>query len=79
MKEGPSSFPLRLPRSTRQRAVELAHNEGLSLNQFIVLAVTEKIVRLELLNKAGDLQQTSANRQKEPSHTSAADTGSSGE
>jgi predicted HicB family RNase H-like nuclease len=48
MKDGPSSFPLRLPRSIREQAVESAQNEGQSLNQFITLAVTEKIVRLEL-------------------------------
>lgn len=46
----PSSFALRLPRSTRQKAVELAQNDGMSLNQFITLAVTEKIVRLEPLS-----------------------------
>jgi len=52
MKDGPSSFPLRLPRSTRLQAIEVAQNEGLSLNQFIALAVTEKIVRLERLDEA---------------------------
>ena len=52
MKDGPSSFPLRLPKSTRLQAIELAQNEGLSLNQFITLAVTEKIVRLERLDEA---------------------------
>lgn len=52
MKDLPSSFPLRLPRSTRERAIEVAQKEGLSLNQFITLAVTEKIVRLELMAEA---------------------------
>ncbi len=43
----PGSFPLRLPVSTRRQANDLAHREGLSLNQFISLAVAEKITRLE--------------------------------
>jgi hypothetical protein len=46
-KKRPGSFPLRLPVSMRFRAVDLAHQEGLSLNQFISLAVAEKITRLE--------------------------------
>lgn len=41
------SFPLRLPHSMRRQANDLAHREGLSLNQFIGLAVAEKITRLE--------------------------------
>ena len=41
------SFPLRLPHSMRRQANDLAHREGLSLNQFISLAVAEKITRLE--------------------------------
>ena len=40
-------FPLRLPKSTRLEATEVASHQGLSLNQFITLAVTEKIVRME--------------------------------
>ena len=43
----PISFPLRLPFSTRRQAIEIAQREGLSLNQFISLAVAEKITRLE--------------------------------
>ena len=43
----PGSFPLRLPHSMRKQANDLAHREGLSLNQFISLAVAEKITRLE--------------------------------
>jgi len=41
------SFLLRLPLSTRERAAELAHEEGTSLNHFIALAVAEKISRME--------------------------------
>jgi hypothetical protein len=41
------SFPLRLGLSIRQQAADLAHNEGISLNHFISLAVAEKISRME--------------------------------
>jgi hypothetical protein len=40
-------FPLRLPPSIFERASEIAHREGLSLNHFIGLAVAEKISRLD--------------------------------
>jgi hypothetical protein len=40
-------FPLRLPVSTRLSAHDLAAREGMSLNQFIAMAVAEKIVRLD--------------------------------
>ena len=43
----PGCFPLRLPLTMRREANDLAHREGLSLNQFISLAVAEKITRLE--------------------------------
>jgi hypothetical protein len=48
-KESPrlGSFPLRLPHTMRKQAHDIAHREGLSLNQFISLAVAEKITRLE--------------------------------
>jgi hypothetical protein len=45
----PCSFPLRLPFSIRRQANDLAQKDGLSLNQFISLAVAEKITRLEHL------------------------------
>jgi hypothetical protein len=41
------SFPLRLCPSIRQNANDLAHVEGISLNQFISLAVAEKVIRME--------------------------------
>lgn len=43
------TFPLRLSASSRRRAIDLADQEGISLNQFIVLATVEKIARIELL------------------------------
>jgi hypothetical protein len=44
----PSVFPLRLPTTTRLQANEMASLDGVSLNQFITLAVAEKIARLQL-------------------------------
>ena len=44
--ERPSPFPLRLARSTSADAHMLAQKHGMSLNQFIIHAVNEKIVRL---------------------------------
>lgn len=45
-----SVFPLRLPTTTRMQANELASLDGVSLNQFITLAVAEKITRLQSAN-----------------------------
>ena len=42
-----SVFPLRLPTTTRMQANELASLDGVSLNQFITIAVAEKISRLQ--------------------------------
>jgi predicted HicB family RNase H-like nuclease len=43
----PRAFILRLPASTHLQAIEVAADEGVSLNQFINLAVAEKLARLE--------------------------------
>jgi hypothetical protein len=40
------SFPLRLSPSIRQQANDLAHEDGLSLNHFISLAIAEKVTRM---------------------------------
>jgi HicB family len=42
-----SKFLLRLPKSVSDTAKQVAAQEGVSLNQFISLAVTEKIIRIE--------------------------------
>jgi hypothetical protein len=60
-----SVFPLRLPTTTRIQANELASRDGISLNQFISLAVAEKIVRLQSTEAEAsptnpDVGQTSA-------------------
>jgi hypothetical protein len=40
------TFPLRLPESIRRAAEGLAHEDGVSLNQFIATAVAEKVSAL---------------------------------
>ena len=42
-----SKFPLRLMPSIRKNAERLSEREGVSLNQFINVAVTEKVAHLE--------------------------------
>jgi hypothetical protein len=42
-----NSFPLRLTPTMRQQMELLAKREGVSLNQFISLAVAEKVMRME--------------------------------
>ena len=54
----PVSFPLRLPASTRMQADVLARKDGLSLNQFINLAVAEKIARLEFVAATAERDQS---------------------
>jgi hypothetical protein len=46
-KKGPRSFPLRLTPTMRRQIDHLAKREGISLNQFISLAVAEKVMRME--------------------------------
>jgi len=41
------SYPLRVPASTHQKAREVAHQEGISLNHFYSIAIAEKISRIE--------------------------------
>jgi predicted HicB family RNase H-like nuclease len=42
-----TQFPLRLAKSLRETAKEIADKEGISLNHFISIAVSEKISRIE--------------------------------
>ena len=53
----PKSFPLRLPRALWAMATELARRDGVSLNQFIVQAIAEKITRLECSPSSTGFQQ----------------------
>lgn len=45
-----STLSLRLPRSVHEQVKELAHAEGISMNQFITLAVAEKIASLQTVH-----------------------------
>jgi predicted HicB family RNase H-like nuclease len=42
-----TQFPLRLAKSLRETAKEIAEREGISLNHFISIAVAEKVSRIE--------------------------------
>jgi predicted DNA-binding protein len=46
-KKGSNSFPLRITPTMRRQIDYLAKREGVSLNQFISLAVAEKVMRME--------------------------------
>ena len=41
------TFPLRLSRTMRFQVKNLAELEGISVNQFIAIAIAEKLARLE--------------------------------
>jgi len=47
--EFPQTFPLRLPTSIRRQAGESAKTDGISLNQFIMIAVAEKLSKMAQL------------------------------
>ena len=42
-----ASYPLRLPKSLKKEVAKVAKREGTSVNQFIAIAVAEKISALE--------------------------------
>ena len=42
-----STYPLRLPKSLKDKVTKLAKRDGTSVNQFIAIAVAEKISALE--------------------------------
>lgn len=46
MKAPSKPFPLRLPVSVHEQAVHNAERDGISLNQFITLAIAEKLTRI---------------------------------
>ena len=43
MKKSASTYPLRLPTSLKSAVAEISKEEGTSINQFVVVAVAEKI------------------------------------
>jgi hypothetical protein len=42
-----TTYPLRLPRSIKEAVARIAKKEGTSINQFVVVAVAEKLSALE--------------------------------
>lgn len=44
---GSSTYPLRLPKSLKSQLARIAKREGVSVNQFITMAVAEKVSALE--------------------------------
>lgn len=42
-----STYPLRLPKSLKEKVTQSAKRDGVSVNQFIALAVAEKVSALE--------------------------------
>ena len=45
-----SKLSIRLPKSVHEQVRALARDEGISMNQFIALAVAEKIAALQTVN-----------------------------
>lgn len=45
-----SNFPLRLPESIKRAAEQLAKEDGVSLNQFVAVAVAEKVSAIKTLS-----------------------------
>ena len=54
-----STYPLRLPKSLKDKVAKVAKRDGFSMNQFITIAVAEKISVLEteqfFLNKMNEV------------------------
>ena len=48
----PDEFALRLPKTTRRKANKLADLEGISLEDFIMFAVAEKLARIDSARSA---------------------------
>ena len=58
-----AAYPLKLPRSVKNVAMRLAKEDGVSLNQWIAVAVAEKVGALDgaaafLKHKAGEAKPT---------------------
>jgi hypothetical protein len=42
-----STYPLRLPKSLKDEVAKIAERDGISINQFIAIAVAEKVSAME--------------------------------
>ncbi|OIP97613.1 MAG: hypothetical protein AUK55_04250 [Syntrophobacteraceae bacterium CG2_30_61_12] len=47
MSETSTTYPLRLPKSLKNQVTRIAKRDGTSVNQFIAIAVAEKVSALE--------------------------------
>ncbi len=45
--KGTNAYPLRLPRSLKKAGERLSREDGTSINQFVAMAVAEKVSALE--------------------------------
>ena len=43
VKKETSTYPLRLPKSLKEAAAQIAREDGTSINQFVATAVAEKV------------------------------------
>jgi hypothetical protein len=49
-----STYPLRLPRSVKAAVEQLAREEGISMNQFVATAVSEKLAAMSTATHFAD-------------------------
>ena len=47
MKRPTSTYPLRLPASLKEEVAKISKEEGISINQFVTMAVAEKIAAMK--------------------------------
>ena len=66
-KEYSGKFLVRVPVSLHKRLAEQAKKEGVSLNQFVVSLLSEKVTVAKLLKKIESLEKEIKNLQNEPS------------
>ena len=52
-----STYPLRLPKSVKAAAEELAREEGITMNQFVATAVAEKLAALRTASHFAERRQ----------------------
>lgn len=57
MKQQIATYPLRLPRSLKEAVNEAAETDGVSINQFIAIAVAEKLAALKTARFFNERQQ----------------------
>ena len=59
-----NAFSLRLPRSMRVQLDSIVRREGTSINQFICIAIAEKIIRSEEIMEANETGESADARAK---------------